>query len=447
MKNMGWSSVLFLAFFVILLFAMTIINPTLAEAEGGSEEIVRIGLSTQMSSVKISSEYGFTLVDPSSGNILLQCLPGQEVEVQAGTGGVFLPAQNVTVACLQAIPLPIPSGNNFLKANNYRYRGNFEIFVNPNGRLTLVNVLPVEDYLLGVVSREMSENYPLEALKAQAIAARNYTLRNKGKHGAEGFDLCSGVHCQAYSGVEREGARVTQAVQETRGEVAVYKGELINALYFSSSGGYTENAENIWGYYHPYLLGVPDFDQGSPDYQWEIEMLADDVGQKLNSAGINAGRLIGIEPVKIGVSGRIVVANVKGTDGTVEIKGEKLRTSLGLKSIPRTIRQEQPSLAEYTYSFTDNKTAWIKNGAGEVRQVNLDINPIVLNGDGQKSMLASFNVKAFGTIPGRFVFSGGGWGHAVGMSQWGARNMANQGYNYRQILQHYYTGIDIEKRY
>ncbi|MBS1794317.1 MAG: SpoIID/LytB domain-containing protein [Acidobacteria bacterium] len=142
-----------------------------------------------------------------------------------------------------------------VRLNGKAYRGKIEVFVNSRGTLTVVNVVPLEDYLLGVVPNELGLP-SLEAQKAQAVAARTYAVANIGGFASQGFDLLPTVWSQVYRGVSSEGAMPTQAVMQTRGIVATYKGKPINALYTSTCGGRTENSENIFDYNEPYLRGV-----------------------------------------------------------------------------------------------------------------------------------------------------------------------------------------------
>lgn len=142
-----------------------------------------------------------------------------------------------------------------VRLNGKAYRGKLEVFVNSRGTLTVVNVVPMEDYLLGVVPNELGLP-SLEAQKAQAVAARTYAVANAGGYGSQGFDMLPTVWSQVYRGVSSENSRATQAVRETSGIVATYKGKPINALYTSTCGGRTEDSGNIFDFNEPYLRGV-----------------------------------------------------------------------------------------------------------------------------------------------------------------------------------------------
>jgi len=142
-----------------------------------------------------------------------------------------------------------------VRLNGKAYRGKIEVFVNARGSLTVVNVVPLEDYLLGVVPAELSLPQ-LEAQKAQAVAARTYAVANYGTYGTKGFDMVPTVYSQVYKGVSIETAMGTRAVRETRGIVATYDGKPIMAYFTSTCGGRTENSENIFDHAEPYLRGV-----------------------------------------------------------------------------------------------------------------------------------------------------------------------------------------------
>ena len=156
---------------------------------------------------------------------------------------------------LKPVVIGSATSRGIIRLNGKRYRGKMEVFVNSKGRLTVVNVVPMEDYLLGVVPAELSLPQ-IEAQKAQAVAARTYAVANKNGYGDEGFDMLPTVWSQVYKGVRIESRMGSQAVRETRGIIATYKGKAINALYTSTCGGRTEDSGNIFEFDEPYLRGV-----------------------------------------------------------------------------------------------------------------------------------------------------------------------------------------------
>ncbi|HXO21393.1 MAG TPA: SpoIID/LytB domain-containing protein [Thermoanaerobaculia bacterium] len=165
-----------------------------------------------------------------------------------------------------AVATAAGSGTAGMRAEGHRYRGRILIYLNDRGSLNLINELPLEEYLRGVVPSEMGpEQYgQLEALKAQAVAARTYTLKNLGEFSREGYDICATARCQVYSGMEVEHPLSDRAIAETAGQVLLYKGELVDALYSSTCGGHTEDAQVIFPFkQEPYLKGVPCVEAGT----------------------------------------------------------------------------------------------------------------------------------------------------------------------------------------
>lgn len=177
-------------------------------------------------------------------------LPGREVVASSGVGRLFSSSAPVAFASDDEKNAPV-------RFNDRPYRGRIEVFTNLRGSLTVVNELGLEDYVRGVVANELSPGgYPaIEALKAQAIAARTYALKNRGQFMSQGFDVLPTTRSQVYRGLTSENPLSTKAVEETRGLIATYQGEPINALYTSTCGGRTEDAENIFNEAIPYLRG------------------------------------------------------------------------------------------------------------------------------------------------------------------------------------------------
>jgi stage II sporulation protein D len=213
------------------------------------------------------------------------------------------------------------------------YRGSLE--ARASGRsLQAINVVEIEDYVRGVVSKESPASWPLEALKAQAVAARSYGL-STGIHGGN-FDLYDDTRSQAYGGVAAETAKTDQAVSSTRLRVVLYAGKVAQTFFFSTSGGRTENNEfSSLGFGQPaipYLRGVDDpfeADAGSPYEHWKRKFSIGRMNSALHSIGLR-GKLKNVAVTQRGTSPRIARANLIGTGGTTAVNGPQLRTALGL---------------------------------------------------------------------------------------------------------------------
>ncbi|MGB9553205.1 MAG: SpoIID/LytB domain-containing protein, partial [bacterium] len=341
-------------------------------------------------------------------------------------------------------------GNGLLKVNSRRYRGYIDLYLrirNSERELLLLNELDLESYLYGVVPAEMPFDWPPEALKAQAVASRTYALKKlqEAKLDNLTFDVDATVSDQVYRGFEAEKESTNQAVDYTRGEVLTYQGELITAAFHSCSGGYTENNENVWkGIPVPYLRGVPSpGEEGSKYFQWTRTVTVNSMCQKIEELkGISLGKIINLETLERGVSGRIKTLMVYGITGSCTISGEELRRVADLPSA-LVSWESNSELRLFVLSSSD------------VQEIGLD-QAMALSSSGIQQLPQKFCILSSSGLEeeelspdiGEYlVFSGKGWGHGVGMSQWGARARAEEGKSYQEILAYYYQGVHLEKKY
>jgi len=339
------------------------------------------------------------------------------------------------------------------------YRGNMEFRGNVNG-VVVVNELPINEYLYGVVPREMSNSWPLEALKAQAIAARTYTVANYSKHVVEGFNMLDTTSDQVYGGFNSEGANATAAVQQTSGKILLYDGQPISAVYHSTSGGHTEDNDNVWSSTPcAYLRGKDDpYSTKRGLANWTYTTSIDDVKNKLIQAGQQIGPISSIKLDKYH-SGRVETVIVSDINGNTITKSG---TAFGQMFNPgfKTDSNGGSNNIRFMSRFFDvkmdqvsNPVFSVLNGAGQKASaagaslygISDDGDAGILNPGGSDfyavdaSGASILNKAAAGTV----VFPGHGWGHGVGMSQWGAYEMADQGKSYEDILTFYYTGVEI----
>lgn len=302
-----------------------------------------------------------------------------------------------------------------------QYRGKMEFYPVSAGRFNIINILNMEEYLFSVVPAEMPAWWPGEAIKAQALAARTYALANLGKHKKGGYDLCDTVHCAAYNGVKSETDKTNKLIVSTLGEAIYYNNRPISAVFSSNSGGYSEKSIEIWGTDSKYLQdanNLIDSEYQFPLEPYELEKwVFNDVKSYSNNslfAGYNSYRWLKIldddyfeEKYNIGDLKDILIVGrteggtvkkviIKGEKGSREISGDSIRSGLGgLKS----------------NRFTMDK-------------------------------LYSADKKLE-----KVIFYGSGWGHHVGMDQTGAAGMAAEGYDYKQIIMHFYQNTEIRKVY
>ena len=326
-------------------------------------------------------------------------------------------------------------------ANGRRYRGYLEIRRYPDSDLTLIIILNLEQYLYGVVPAEIEADSPLEAIKAQAVAARTYTYRNLKKNDNWGFDLANTVEDQVYRGYDGERASTNRAVDETKGKKMLYNGSLAHVFYFASSGGMTADIKEVWGSEIPYLISVPDpyESETSPNYIWERTLTAEEIKSILFVSGVEIGDIVSVSAEEYSPSGRVTALRITGTKGAITYYNKDTRFIFNLNS------------QKYTIQSAGN--AVVKAADGTLKTLALDGRAYVSSaGTGVLSSGRTFfavigsgdRIHKVSTSSGTYVFNGRGWGHGVGMSQEGAKGFARQGYNYEQILQHYFTGITVE---
>jgi len=327
----------------------------------------------------------------------------------------------------------------YYQVNNKRYRSGLMIQgAGTTGGLNHVNVQHLETYLYGVLPKEMAYNWPREALKAQAVAARNYAMQNVNKHKTYGFDVCATTDCQVYGGVESEKAECSAAVDETRGTLIYFNGLPISAFYHSNSGGVTENSENVWSAVLNYIRGTQDqYSLGAPNSDWMLSFTKEELTAALLKTGYDVGTIYDIRIDRRTINGRVSSVSVVGAKGTFVFEKEKFRTALGgvqLKSMLFDI-QKGDKIAVLSQS---GQAAMGTSGLYALSAAGLK--PLQMP-------IASYNgyqttFKSTGTKD--YTFVGHGYGHGLGMSQWGAKKMAELGYNYVDILSFYYNGVVVQ---
>lgn len=341
----------------------------------------------------------------------------------------------------------------------YRYTGGFEYTLSGGG-VQVVNVTDLENYVKGVVPYEMSGDWPLAALEAQAVCARTYACRDSKHLSAYGFDVCSGTDCQVYNGVSLATARSSQAVDNTAGLRLYYGGYLVqDAVYHSSNGGATEDAKNIWGTDKGYLKGKTDPYESKtsiPNYSWTVTYTADELSWILDQKGYRVGQVQDVYISAVTPAGNVSAVTFVGSAGTKTVTGETCRTIFYSSTYGKSVKSQRFQI----------------NGQGGGGSGGLFVNdpatPLasldgaaVLSGSGVQTTLRGETASAItstGIVSvtagsartpsrsagGSFTITGTGNGHNVGLSQYGAKAMAELGYSYEEILQFYYTDVTIE---
>lgn len=406
------------------------------------EREVRIGVVQAADSVLVGSAGAFTITDRATGRVLATGSNGTAVVTRSQqSSGYRVRLGTTTHESSGAVRVTTAASD--VTINGQPYRGAAEVRVNSMGTLAGINELPVEQYLYGVVPRELGPNvFPeIEAQKVQAIAARTYTVAYFGRRSADGYDLRATVDDQVYGGRSAEHPVSTSAIDATRGLVMRRDGKLILARYSSTSGGHTgDNEESFAENPVSYMRGVPDmpptagtafvasleafksapyitdfrrpaapYDPDRPRYhRWVVEWSPSELSSIVGTfAKREVGLVRDIKVITRGPSGRIISLELVTDSGSFPAEMGTIRAALkyvnstgGLSNLPSTL---------------------------------FFVEPVVVQGGAP--------------VPGSFRVYGGGFGHGTGMAQVGAVLMARAGKKYPEILSHYYTGIQLVKDY
>lgn len=376
-------------------------------AKNSTEPLLQVYITkTTGTSVQVSGDYS---VYADGKKMIAKEKSGVIFNIRNSGRSVFVQGKEIKAKDIELRPLDSKA---IVSINGKKYHGGL-IFRQNAGTLQIINLVGLEDYVKGVVPAEMSESWPVEALKAQAVAARTFALYTRDEEKHDGYDLCPTTHCQAYSGIAGEASSVNIAVDATAGEVMQHDGQLIYAAFHSDSGGYTANSEEVWGGNQAYLRSVKDDTTGAPHNKWQEFYTISEVESLLRDNGYYIGTLkeITLTPLKLGKgktsdryeSGRVCSVRFNGSKGTVSLTGNTMRSIFDLCSTLFDI-----------HISTENKWG---------SEHHIPKNSAV-----------------------KIVFEGHGWGHGLGMSQWGAKIMSEKN-DYKKILHHFYSDIVIKKMY
>jgi stage II sporulation protein D len=368
-----------------------------------------------------------------------------QVKSASGSTGAFL-----TVEGHSAVDCPT--------AGNY-FAGSILLMAD-GGRLAVANLVDVESYVRSVVSCEMPDGWPAEALKAQAVAVRSYLAYKTQMTNTPGFGLPDysaywsltpghiriWANDQAYKGVSAQKANAVQSTDLTRGQILTYNGLPAAAYFHSAAEGMTEDVRNVWGGSVPYLVAVTEEPYESPYHSWTYALSGDELSSCLSPLGVN-GTCVSLEGCDPGQSGRWSGVIVSGASGEIRLKGTEFRNALGqpLRSLlfsSYTLGGGERSRA----CLNPSMPVCVAGGAGRiVEETPKDL--FVEGGGGMIERGTSGLHVLSGSVedgPVTIIMEGKGWGHGVGLSQWGARASALSGEDYPSILSRYYPGCALE---
>ncbi len=346
--------------------------------------VIRVAIEDNIYSLNIRIRGGYTIRDSKTNAVYYE---GTDINATATTypdgiiiGGIRCPAEKIRIEAKQLFGLSV---------NGRMFRDTIVLVRHPKGGLLVINSVNLEDYVKGILYHEVSHYWPPEILKAQAIVCRTYAVYQARERAGKDFDVTSDVLSQVYGGLTSERYRTNRAVEETRGKVLTYRGKILPAFFHASCGGSTEDASLLWNTSLPPLQGVRcDYCKDSPHYSWHAVLSMKEIEEKFADAGLPLKKIQNIAESGRDASGRVTDLMITSSREIRTMPAKDFRLYMG----PNVIRSTR------------------------------------------------FNVRV---VDSDAVFEGTGWGHGVGMCQWGGYFMAKEGKTYLDILSFYYPGTDI----
>lgn len=338
---------------------------------------MRVAIKKNLDRLQVGSSTTASVKD-GKGKVLGQLTEMMPYDAEINGGGVGIDTWRGSELIVE------PKEDGYVWIGDRWFRGRTRLILQGTG-ITAINLVDLDEYLYSVVGSEVVSTWPIEALKTQAVAARSFALYRRAENRSKPYDLDPTTNSQVYKGLASETESTQEAVRETLGKALTYNGKVILAAFHSSSGGHTENVEDVWSSRLPYLRGVVDYDQNSPVFQWQTSFSPSEIGEKIGGVG----NVTSIVPLSKTPRGRISSLKIKGDKGSKQMTGTAFRLALGLRST--------------LFSIT--------------------------------------------RADGKFTISGRGYGHGIGLSQWGAYQLSEQGKTYDKILGHYYRNTKLSNIY
>lgn len=465
----------------ILVTACVLFSVTAAQARW-----IRVGLLTSVPSVTVS---------------------GRELQGTSGGRTSYLPTRFTATARGNKVivggkaydsPLIVTPRKHMITCANITCEGEVVLRAS-GGRLTAINRLDVEKYIRGVLGYEISPQWTSAVLQAQAIISRTFARAQFGRHEAAGYDVCTGDHCQVYRGANVHNPATDRAISQTRGKVLTYRGNLAETFFCSDSGGATSDVADVWGKPRPYLVVREEpYPSESPRATWQVTITSAEIQNALAKKGLGVGTIKNISITRRDAAGRPTAMTLSGTGGTRTITTAAFRTMIGPKKLRSTFFDFSPAgpqLTSVPASTSSPKRATAvkaKRSSApitpeEKRQLNaliaqgkftvderldmllhpertrdylaryVELEPAPAPAKEEKASAPAPSIsapakKSYSRAPlilsadlsgGSVTFYGRGWGHGVGLSQWGAKAMSDHGWSAEEILNFYYPGTEI----
>ncbi|MFH0826429.1 MAG: SpoIID/LytB domain-containing protein [Candidatus Omnitrophota bacterium] len=344
---------------------------------------VRVAVFQEERSLRVKLNAPFEITD-SSGSMILKG-DSLKTTVIAQKDRIVLAGESFKVSTL-IIRVDSPS---VISVNDRLFRGQIQFIRGKKDTLIIINLIDLEDYVKGILYHEVSHYWPMEALMAQAIVSRTYALYQMEENKAKDYDVTSDIYSQVYGGRTSERYRTNRAVEQTKGKILNFEGKVFPTYFSATCAGHTERSGELWKIDMTPLKGVVcGFCKDSPHFRWHYVLSLEEIQEKLSQGGIQTGRIKDLVILERNESGRVKGLKIITADGEQAIAAKDFRSMIGVNIIRST-----------------------------------RFNVSVINEDA--------------------VFEGAGWGHGVGLCQWGAYFMAKQGRTHKEILTYYYPGSQM----
>lgn len=435
----------------VLLFLTILISLMTISTSAKSDDLtINIKIKSSSEGYDLTSEDGFEL--ETEGKTVLS-IPSKNIHLYYENGlmiktdyGFYGPYENSMVT----------SKNNITEIGKRKYNGSFYL---DTVNKALINNVSLEEYIYSVVASEMGSSFEMDALKSQAVAARSYAISNLKKYIKHGYNLTNDIYSQVYLGVNNVNDKIRKAVDETKGLVAFFNGEVINATYSSSNGGVIASSEEVWGNKYPYLVVKSDpYSTNTPNVDWKVEVTRDNL-DKILAQKTNKHNFTALKLQKNGL-GRVNNVIVSYNDGDVKLSANKFRLLFGSSKFRSTLFDVNKKVESINTKPipAKEKTIVVASTPGPNKGVVFDIVKPTDEELNKISKMQNLGISAPNSAEAggqniiettvdfseKYVFYGKGFGHSVGLSQFGANEMAKQGFKYLDILNFYYPGIEVK---
>ncbi len=435
---------------LLLLLSLILLLLTATAHADDRADIIRVGLHSlcdEQNRIAVSFDGPHVICDSARRDVLLRTVDRANSYYFSQADGVFgcadecgllAPEGDIDFALKQTL-IAVQPGTT-MTINGRRQSGDFSLGITAEEKLIPVVHLERDSYLKGVLPKEMSPAAHIEALKAQAIAARTFSVRRRRRFAEAGYDICDTTSCQVYGGDAAGTAASDRAVDATHGMILTYDGKPVDAFYHASSGGYVENSEDIFSAALPYLVAdVDPYSDGVAARPWQATFTLAELTERLAARGYQLGRIVRWSIDETLPSGRVTALTIVGRRDRATLNKEEIRSVLGYDKVKSLL---------FAMDSVDSSRMATAAAIGDCDLYSckaIDDEGLIDGLSGVVyAMTATGKIELNTSSDDDFTLRGKGRGHGLGMSQVGAKAMAEDGYSYDEILQFYYKHTEIK---